>query len=197
MGALYPSRIHTPRVHTRQGGRTKASAATRSSVASEVSRIVSAASLDTQGRGAVQSLYFDGMIYARRVRVRRAVSNDVLTADVLRNCGRDRLHFVKTGREKCSATGLLGERSQGLTIGVVATVILLEGNRVEHRSILGLQLAKDLLESSLAGVVLTIRHHQQNLLRERGSLVEMIDRSDDGVVKRRAAGRIDMLQGGL
>src|ERR1700722_15510698 len=79
MGALYPSRIHTPRVHTRQGGRTKASAATRSSVASEVSRIVSAASLDTQGRGAVQSLYFDGMIYARRVRVRRAVSNDVLT----------------------------------------------------------------------------------------------------------------------
>jgi hypothetical protein len=152
--------------------------------ASVVSRVIPSAGGDAQSSGSIDCLDVNRVVRTRRMRIRRAVADYVLTADVSRNCSRNRLPFVEIGGEERRASSLLGEATQGLPITFISPLVLFECDDVEDRSVLRLQLAQNLLERSLARIVPPVGHNQQSLFLRRGNVVQVIDGTDKSVVER-------------
>lgn len=160
-----------------------------------ISRVIPGPGCDAQGSGAVERLNPNGVVKAGRVRIRRAVTDHVLTPDVSRDRRRDRLHLVETGWKKCRASGLLGESAQRSPETVIwPPPSLLECDRVEDGSVLRLQLVENVLERSLARVVVPVGYQQNNLLLQRGSFVQVIDGSNESIVEGGAASRVHPLE---
>jgi len=124
-----------------------------------VSRVIPSSSCDAQWSGAAESLNLNRVVNARRVRIRRAVADYVLTPDVSGNRARDRLHLIETRWKECRASGLLGESAQRSLKTLVWPPRQLECDGVEDGSVLRLQLMERLLEGSLARVVPAVGHN--------------------------------------
>jgi len=111
-----------------------------------ITRGIPGAGCHAQGSRSGERLNLNRVVGARRLRIRRAVVDYILTPDVLRNRTRDRLDLVETGRKERGASSLLAERTQGLPIRVVFSLVLFECDGVDDRTVLHLQLMGNLLE---------------------------------------------------
>jgi len=159
------------------------------------SRVIASSGCDAQRSGASESLNPNRVVDARRVRIGGAIADYVLTADVSRNPTSNRLHLIETGGKKRRASGLLGERAQRLPKSGVGAPRLIECNGVEDGAVLRLQLVESLLKRSLARVVLSVGYNQKNLLLQRGSFVQVIDGSNESIVKGSTTSRLHALEG--
>ncbi len=126
--------------------------------------------------------------------IRRIIRQRVLVPDIVRHLLADCVHVVHVLWEKRQpARSLRNFRQRFLRVLRAALVFLAkQTNRVNHRRRL-LNLAQRLLQRVPAGVVFPVRHDQQHLLLFHAFL-QVIQRPDDGIVKSRAAPRVNPLQ---
>src|SRR5208337_1264625 len=128
------------------------------------------------------------------LRRRRFVSNGVLGANIVSHGTADGINFVQRLREESEAAGSLRHDLQSAS-GVLRVLFLLQyADGVDGGSAVDLQTPHCLLQSLGALVVLSVRHHKNNFLFELGVLFQVVGGSDDRIVERRAASRLDLLQ---
>src|SRR5215813_13339703 len=122
------------------------------------------------------------------------VDDRILIADIVRYLLADGIDFVKVLGKERHASGLERKSFQGTLGPMLLAFAAKNSNGVDHWTILILHSAYGLLQRVPRFVVLTIRHHEQDFLFLFGRLGQVIRRSDDRIVERSAASRVETIQ---
>src|SRR5882762_2897394 len=139
-------------------------------------------------------IHFHLTIAALVFRRRRFVSNGVLRADIVGHAAADRVNFVQRFGKESEAASPLGHDLQG-AFGMLRVLFAFQdANGVNGWSAVGLQTPHGLLESFGALVVLSVRNHKNNFLFELPFLFQVVGRSYDRIVERRATPSLDFFQ---